>query len=173
MALKPDRNLAEETDIRQHWLSSQTAAEKGGCASLSTAGSGVALDSAENLVSYAASASGAVPMGILLQTVSPVLSATRDFINKSNLEVRPGDKVTLVRKGSLVTDMIIGTPAVGDIAYLAASGNIGTASGVGRAASPPWVPVRPRVPSTRIVFCPCRRARRGGFSRSFQACSKG
>ncbi len=57
MALKPDRNHAEETDIRQHWLSSQTSAEKGGCASLSTAGSGVALDNAANLVSYAASAS--------------------------------------------------------------------------------------------------------------------
>jgi len=128
MALKPDRNHAEVTDIRQHWLSSQTSAEKGGCASLSTAGSGVALDNAANLVSYAASASGAVPMGILLQTVSPVLSATRDFINKSNLEVRPGDKVTLVRQGSLVTDMIIGTPAVGGGAYLAASGNIGVTS---------------------------------------------
>ncbi len=128
MALKPDRNHAEVTDIRQHWLSSQTSAEKGGCASLSTAGSGVALDNGANLVSYAATASGAVPMGILFQTVSPALSATRDFINKSNLEVRPGDKVTLVRQGSLVTDMIIGTPAVGSGAYLAASGNIGVDS---------------------------------------------
>ena len=131
MALKPDRNHAEVTDIRQHWLTTQTTADKGGCASLVTQGSGVALDADLNVVNYAADPSGQVPMGILLQLVNPELSADRDFINKSNLEVRPGDKVTLVRQGILVTDMVIGTPAVGDIAYLAASGNIGTASGVG------------------------------------------
>lgn len=124
MALKPDRNHAEVTDIRQHWTTSQTTAEKGGCAALATQGSGVAMDPDENVVLYAAAPSGAIPMGILLQDVNPPLSATRDFKNHSNLEVRPGNKVTLVRQGNLVTDMVIGDPAAGDPAYLGASGNV-------------------------------------------------
>ncbi len=131
MALKPDRNHAEVTDIRQHWSTAQTTAVKGGCTSLVTQGSGVSLDADLNVVNYAADPSGQVPMGILLQDVNPELSADRDFVNRSNLEVRPGDKVTLVRQGNLVTDMVIGTPAVGSGAYLAASGNIGTTSNSG------------------------------------------
>lgn len=134
MALKPDRNHAETTDIRQHWLSSQTEAEKGGCAALVSQGSGVAMDPDENAVRYAPDPSGQVPMGILLQDVNPPLSDTRDFKNHSNLEVRPGDKVTLVRQGILVTNMVLDTPAAGDTAYLAASGNVSPVQATGAPA---------------------------------------
>ena len=126
MALRPDRGYDEFTDISNYWTTSQTSAEKGGVATVVTQGSGVALEDTANVVSYAANPSGAIPKGVLLRTVSPALSATRDFINFDAQEVRPGDKVTLVRKGWLVTDMIPSgiSPAVGDAAYVAASGNI-------------------------------------------------
>jgi len=131
MALKPDREYNETTDITNFWTT--VAAEKGGCASVVTQGSGAAIGQnitdEPNVVGYAASASGAVPKGILLQTVSAVMCATRDFINYENGEIRPADKCTLVTKGFVVTDMITGTPTVGGIAYLGASGLISTTSG--------------------------------------------
>lgn len=133
MALKPDREFNEVTDITNYWYESQTSAEKGGVASVVTQGSGVALDDSTNVVSYAANPSGAIAKGLLLQTVSPALSTTRDFINHEAQEARPGDKVTLVRKGWVVTDMIPSgvTPGAGSGAYLAASGMISTAQAAG------------------------------------------
>jgi len=133
MALRPDRGYDEFTDISNYWTTSQTSAEKGGVATVVTQGSGVALEDTANVVSYAANPSGAIPKGVLLRTVSPALSATRDFINFDAQEVRPGDKVTLVRKGWLVTDMIPSgiSPAVGDAAYVAASGNISSTQASG------------------------------------------
>jgi len=154
MALKPDRNHAEVTDIRQHWTDTQTSAEKGGMTSLFGQGAGVAMDSPAtpsgtdgsqlpplgsnvvlppdaNEVGYAAAPSGAVPMGVLLQDVNPALSNTRDHKNHSNLEVRAGDKVTLVRQGNLVTDMITGNPVAGAVAWLGTSGNMSTTGGPG------------------------------------------
>ncbi len=131
MALKPDREYNEVTDITNFWTT--VAAEKGGVASVVTQGSGAALginitDEA-NVVGYATSASGSVAKGILLQTVAAAMSATRDFINYESGEIRPGDKCTLVKKGFVVTDMITGTPGVGGVAYLGASGLISTTSG--------------------------------------------
>lgn len=128
MALKPDREYNEVTDITNFWTT--VAAEKGGCAGVVTQGSGAAIgvniaDEA-NVVGYIANPSGAIAKGILLQTVNTALSATRDFINFENQEIRPSDKCTLVKKGFVVTDMIpVGiTPSAGDAAYLAASGMI-------------------------------------------------
>ena len=131
MALKPDREYNETTDITNFWTT--VAAEKGGCASVVTQGSGAAIGQnivdEPNVVGYAASASGSIAKGILIQTVSAVMSATRDFPNFENGEIRPGDKCTLVKRGFVVTDMIIGTPTAGGIAYLGASGNVAVASG--------------------------------------------
>jgi len=126
MALRPDRDYAEVTDISNFWSANalQATKEKGGIASVETQGSGSVLDDVLNVVAYIADPSGAVPKGVLLQDVNPPLSATRDFKNFYNMEVRPGEKVTLLRKGWLVTDMIVGTPNVGDIAYVGASGFI-------------------------------------------------
>lgn len=127
MALKPDREYNEVTDITNFWTT--VAAEKGGVASVVTQGSGSALGvnitDEPNVVGYVASPSGAIPKGVLLQTVTAAMSATRDFINYENGEIRPSTKCTLVKKGFVVTDMITGTaPAAGDTAYLAASGYI-------------------------------------------------
>ena len=133
MALKPDRDHFEATDIMNYWINdgTQDTKEKGGVASVVQSGSGVAMDPSGNVVSYVADPSGAVPKGVLLQSVNPPLSATRDFKNFDSLEVRPGEKVTLVRKGWLVTDQITGTPVVGDAAYLGASGLISTTQASG------------------------------------------
>jgi len=128
MALKPDRGYNEFVDIANYWINdgTQNTKEKGGVASVVSSGSGVAMDASGNVVSYAVDPSGAVPKGVLLQDVNPPLSTTRDYKNFDSLEVRPGEKVTLVRKGWLVTDQITGTPAVGGTAYLGASGLIST-----------------------------------------------
>jgi hypothetical protein len=141
MALKPDREINETTDITNFWTT--VAAEKGGCASVVTQGSGAAMgvnitDEA-NVVGYVASASGAVAKGILLQTVAAVMSATRDFINFENGEIRPSDKCTLIKRGFVVTDMITGTPTAGGVAYLGASGLISTTSGSFGGATTPVV----------------------------------
>jgi len=125
MALKPDREYNETTDITNFWTT--VAAEKGGVASVVTQGSGAALGinitDEPNVVGYVADPSGAIAKGVLIQTVTAAMSATRDFVNYENQEIRPGDKCTLVTKGFVVTDMITGTaPTAGDPAYLAASG---------------------------------------------------
>ncbi len=133
MALKPDRDHFEDTDIMNFWLNdgTQNTKEKGGVASFVQSGSGVAMDASGNVVSYVADPSGAVPKGVLLQDVNPPLSATRDFLNFDSGEVRPGDKVTLVRKGWLVTDQIVGTPAVGSAAFLGSSGLVDVTQATG------------------------------------------
>jgi hypothetical protein len=141
MALKPDREYNEVTDITNFWTT--TSAEKGGCASVVTQGSGAAIGQnitdEPNVVGYATSASGAVAKGILLQEINQPMSATRDFPNYESGEIRPGDKCTLVKKGFVVTDMITGTPTVGGVAYLGASGLISTASGSFGGATTPVV----------------------------------
>jgi hypothetical protein len=129
MALKPDREYNEVTDITNFWTT--VAAEKGGVASVVTQGSGAAIGvnstDEPNVVGYAADPSGAIAKGVLLQTVTAAMSATRDFVNYENGEIRPGDKCTLVKKGFVVTDMITGSaPTAGAAAYLAASGYIST-----------------------------------------------
>jgi hypothetical protein len=138
MALKPDREYNEVTDITNFWTT--VAAEKGGCASVVTQGSGAAigvnLADEANVVSYAADPSGAIAKGILVQTVGAAMSATRDFINFENGEIRPSDKCTLIKKGFVVTDMIpVGiTPTAGATAYLAASGAISSTQASGAPA---------------------------------------
>lgn len=133
MALKPDREYNEITDITNFWLASDsTAREKGGCASVVTQGSGVAMGQniadEPNVVDYETSVSSStIPKGILLQNIA-ISMGTRDFPNFENLEIRPGDKCTLVSHGWVVTDMIYpdDTPAVGGKSWLGQSGLLST-----------------------------------------------
>lgn len=128
MALKPDREYNETTSVRYFWseVVAQATAEEGGIACQETVGSGVSMDQVQNVVRYAANGSGAVPVGILQHPVNPVMSATRDFPDLQSGERRPGDKVTLIRKGWLVTDMISGTITAGATVYVGDSGNLST-----------------------------------------------
>ena len=136
MALKSDRNEVQ-TDIS---FFMNEVATRGGIASLSTGGSGAAMDQGAALVTYAATASGKVPMGILLNDMVN-LDLTRQHINQHKDEVQKGGKVTILRKGYIVTNNIEGAdPAAGDSVYPAHSGNVsktdivgdGTVSAIGR-----------------------------------------
>jgi len=134
MALKPDREYNETTDITNFWTT--IAAEKGGVASVVTQGSGAAIGFTitddPNVVGYVANPSGAIAKGVLLQEVNEPMSATRDFLNYESLEIRPGDKCTLVTKGFVVTDMVTGSaPTAGAPAYLAASGYVSATQATG------------------------------------------
>jgi len=132
MALKPDRDYNEVTDITCFWSTGQTSAERGGVASMSgSQGSGAAIGANytddPNIVYYVTNPSGAIAKGVLIETVAPAMSTNRDFINYDAGEIRPGDKCTLIKKGFVVTNMITGSaPTAGAAAYLAASGYIST-----------------------------------------------
>lgn len=125
MALRPDRDYYAIDDISHFWAASPvaTTSEKGGVASLKTAGSGVSLDDRKNEVDYLANPSGAVPKGLMLADVK-TYTGNRWFRNFHNGEVLPGEKVCLIRKGWVVTNMVSGTPTAGDVAYLAQNGNV-------------------------------------------------
>lgn len=125
MALKPDR-IENQTDIS---FFMNTTAERGGVASVVTGGVGASMDDADAVVSYAAVASGAKPVGVLLNDVVN-LDLTRQHINWYKDEVQVGGKVTLLRHGQVVTNMLVAgiTPSAGVDAYVGASGLIGTSS---------------------------------------------
>ena len=118
MALKGDRN---ELDTDISFFINETA-EKGQFMSINTAGSGSAMDNSNAVVTVAAEASGAKFAGILLNDVVNI-DQSRYHINWQKDEVQQGGKVTLLRKGWVVTDQISGTPTAGQDCYLADSGN--------------------------------------------------
>ena len=133
MALKGDRNVLE-TDIS--FFLNETA-EKGQVLFHNTAGSGAAMDNSSALAKLTAEASGSIPLGIVLNDVVDI-DQTRQHINWHKDEVQKGGKVTILTKGTVVTDQISGTtPTVGQVAYAADNGKIsadqdGTAIAIGR-----------------------------------------
>ena len=124
MALKADR-YEMQTDIS--FFYNAGAVERGGivCHS-STVGSGAAMDQGVNLCEYKA-ASGDVPLGVLLNDVVNK-DLTREHLNRYKDEVQLGGKVTILRKGYVVTNMIDATSTVtgGGVAYASntTAGNI-------------------------------------------------
>ena len=118
MALKGDRN---ELDTDISFFINETA-EKGQFMSISTAGSGSAMDNSNAVVTSAAQASGALFAGVILNDVVNI-DQSRYHINWQKDEVQQGGKCTLLRKGWIVTDQILGTPTAGQNCYLANSGN--------------------------------------------------
>ena len=123
MALKSDRNEVE-TDIS---FFMNEVATRGGVASISTVGSGAAMDQGGALVTYAALPSGKIPVGLLVNDMVNI-DLTRQHINQHKDEVQKGGKVTLLRKGYVVTNNIEGTtPTAGAPAYVAHSGNLSIA----------------------------------------------
>jgi hypothetical protein len=132
MALKGDRH---ELDTDISFFMNETG-NRGVVVSLSTGGSGAAMDSSVALCTIAAEASGAEPLGVLLNDVVNI-DLTRQHLNWHKDEVQQGGKVTILRKGFVVTDQISGTPTAGDVAFLADNGQIsdaqdGTAVAIGQ-----------------------------------------
>ena len=100
MALKSDRNELQ-TDIS---FFMNEVATRGGVVSISTGGSGAAMDQGGALVTYTA-ASGKAPIGILLNDMVNT-DLTRQHINQHKDEVQKGGKVTILRKGYVVTNSV-------------------------------------------------------------------
>lgn len=132
MALKTDRSTLQ-TDIS---FFMNEAATRGGVVSVSTGGSGAAMDQGVALVTYVANPSGKVPVGLLLNDMVSI-DLTRQHLNQHKDEVQKGGKVTLLQKGWVVTNTFEGTdPAVGNAAYLGHSGNIATSALAGNPTNP-------------------------------------
>ena len=113
MALKADRH---ELDVDISFFMNETA-EKGQIVSISTAGSGAAMDQAGALVSIQGANGSVIPVGVLLNDVVD-LDLTRQHINFHKDEVQKGGKVSILKKGYVVTDQIEGTPTAGALAFM-------------------------------------------------------
>jgi hypothetical protein len=128
MALKMDRQV-DAVEI-SYFLNE--VAERGNVVSVSTAGSGIALDSPSNVATVAAAASGSRPIGILLNDFVDI-DTTRTQVNWMKDQSLIGNKCTILTKGWVVTNRITGTPTALQDAVLGPSGtisgvNIGTLS---------------------------------------------
>ena len=127
MALKADRN---ELDVDISFFYNEGTATRGGIVVIDTVGSGAAMDQARAKVKYASVVPASTVVGVLLNDVVN-LDLTRQHINWHKDEVQKGGKVTLLKKGTIVTDMVdIAAPnhgsavTAGQVAY-ASSGNAG------------------------------------------------
>lgn len=129
MALKADR-YELQTDIS--FFCNEATTRGGVVLHDTTVGSGAAMDQGVNKVvtSAAVPANTKVPVGILLNDVVNK-DLTRTHLNQHKDEVQMGGKVTILRKGYVVTDKVSGTPAVGNWAIVSVNG---TVSGVADAA---------------------------------------
>lgn len=123
MALKPDR-IEVLHDIS---FFMNEVAERGGIVSVLTSGSGVSMDDASAVVTYAANQSGKYPVGLLLNDVVD-LDLTRQHINWFKNEMQIGSKVTLLRQGQVTTNMISGSVAAGQDAYFGGDGYLTASS---------------------------------------------
>ena len=120
MALKPDRQIVV-TDISYYM---NEVAERGLIVIHSTGGSGAAMDDSSALVATpGATVSGTDPAGLLLNDMVN-LDLTRQHYNQHKDEMQLGGKVTLLRRGWVVTDQISGTPAIGEQAYYNEAGEL-------------------------------------------------
>ena len=141
MALKADR-YEESTDIS--FFYNEGTATRGGVVVLDAVNaSGAAMDNANALVGYPTGTSAAEfaagnqkPAGLLLNDVVN-LDLTRQHINFHKDEVQKGSKVLLLKRGTVVTNMVSGTPTAANIGatlYYDQNGFPGV--GVNDAASP-------------------------------------
>jgi len=115
MALKSDR-YELQTDI-SFFYDAGTATRGGVVVHDTTAGSGAAMDQGVNLVKYAAVTAASRPVGVLLNDVVNK-DLTRTHLNQHKDEVQKGGKVTVLRKGYVVTNSITSASvSAGDPAY--------------------------------------------------------
>jgi hypothetical protein len=127
MALKTDR-YELQTDI-SYFYNAGTATRGGVVRHDVTAGTGAAMDQGVNLVKYSTSG---VPVGLLLNDVVNK-DLTRTHLNQHKDEVQKGGKVTVLRKGYVVTNNVDGVPVAGSGAFASntVAGNITMATNQG------------------------------------------
>jgi len=105
MALKPDRNITNGTDIS---FFINHVVERGGIVTFDpdNSGSGAAMDqSTARVVGTGDAPSGTIPAGLLLNDVVN-LDLTRQHINWHKDEVQKGGKATVLRHGTVVTNVV-------------------------------------------------------------------
>ena len=125
MALKPHR-VESYTDVSNFM---DVAAERGGVLVHVASGSGSSLDDGGATVAYpTGTPSGTKPAGLLLNDVVSY-DLTRQHLNWYRDEVPVGSKVTVLRQGQVVTNMVAAvSPTAGADAYYDGSGNLTTVS---------------------------------------------
>lgn len=126
MALKPDR-IEKYTDVS---FFMNTVAERGGVVVHNTSGAGASMDDAGAVVMYPTGVNaGTKPAGLLLNDVVD-LDLTRQHLNWHRDEVQKGGKVTVLRQGQVVTNMVAAgqTPSAGVDAYYDVAGLLTTVS---------------------------------------------
>lgn len=126
MGIKADRNVLDDNI---EFFMNETAT-RGVFVSLSTAGSGSAMDHPLAVCTVKTNPSGAYPLGVLLNDVVN-LDLTRQHLNQHKDEVQKGGKVTILRKGWVVTDQVVGSPTAGADAYLAGTGLVSSTQAAG------------------------------------------
>jgi hypothetical protein len=130
MALKADRFEAR-TDI-SFYYNAGVATRGGVVLNGATGGSGASMDQGVNLVRYKTWASGDVPIGILLNDVVNK-DLTRTHLNVYKDEVQLGGKVTVLRGGYVVTNMIDNVTVVPHQVAYASAANAGNITNSGTA----------------------------------------
>ena len=137
MALKPDRNVLE-TDIS---LVCNDVVEKGTVLVYGTAASGVGIYS-PGVASVVSNPSGYKVAGVTLANFVNI-DQTRYHRNWHKDEQVLGEKAPLIRKGFVVTNMIVASPGTinpGSKAYLSTDGTLtATVSATGGEAATPLV----------------------------------
>lgn len=116
MALKGDRTVAHDVDISFFMTAT---GERGGVVVVSAAGSGTSLDDATAVVAYptvGTVVSGQRPIGVLLNDVVS-LDLTRQHLNEQKNETQAGGKVEVLRRGTVTSNRVSGTPTKGQPAY--------------------------------------------------------
>lgn len=126
MGLKNDRVISEDRiDIYMN-----EAASRGRIVSVSTVGSGVALDDSAQLGTVAASASGVRALGVTLGDMVDI-DATRQFLNTQQDQTLKGGKMQLLTEGWIVTDNLeVGAIAINEKAYIGNSGAFANATAI-------------------------------------------
>lgn len=119
MALKGDRQI----DATEIGYFVNEVAERGSIVSISTAGSGIALENNRSVATVATSPSGQKPLGLLLNDFVSI-DRTRFPLNWHKDQAASGDKASILTKGWVVTNKLLGTISAGHVAYLAESGNL-------------------------------------------------
>lgn len=138
MALKPDRQVI--IDNISYFMFA--TGERGGvvCATTGTLLTGPAMDSTRRRVEYASTPSGRAPVGLLLSDVVNIDQSRQQLNRYKPNEVQIGSKVTLVRKGTVVTNSLVGGQGTGiqcpATAYLGPSGLLCSAAGFAASGFP-------------------------------------
>lgn len=117
MALKGDYKLLD-SDVS---FACDVVAAGGTVLCHSVPGSGIGLGARAGVLTVPASSSGAKPYGVLMHDVVSI-DQTRFHLNFQKVTMPVGAPVEAMRKGWLVTDNIVGTPAADGVAYLSSSG---------------------------------------------------